>query len=99
MKSDITLVVKNITKVYDFLINGVMMEGFREVESWEGFTKFIDEEERVLIAFQTKDNMGRALELLLGSPDIGEGLVLVSLSPSILEEVSSWNKKANEESR
>jgi hypothetical protein len=82
------LEIEKVEQIYDFKIEGLLLEGFKRVDTWESFIKFKDFRGNVIIGYKSLDPIQAAFTEILG-----EGLapasdiILISASPSILEEL------------
>ena len=51
------LEVEKVEQVYDFKIDGVLLTGFKRVDTWESFIKFKDEGGKVIIGYKSLDSV------------------------------------------
>ena len=87
----IVVEIENKVEVFDFKIKGITFEDFTQVDTWESFIKYKDGEGRVIIAFKSLDPVQAAFTEIMGegfSPS--PAIVLISASPSILQEIDSY---------
>ena len=83
-----------VTEVYDFSINGIFLNEFRKIGSWNDFTEYRDPEGRLIVVFDPPPQpMEMVLNQILGKAICPGELVMISASPEIIKEIESPEKE------
>ena len=72
------------SEIYDIEIRGVIHQGFRKVDTWNGLAKY-QKEGQTIIAIDDKELFGGMFGELFGGANKDNELEIVMASPSLLE--------------